>query len=327
MAMDKDLNPMTTSADTRGMGMKAILGAQLRWAALVVAGLAASLTVSAGETFEYIHTDALGSPVAVTDANGAVIERMVYEPYGAVVGGPVKDGPGYTGHVADSATGLSYMQQRYMDPEIGAFLSVDPVTAHQQPVVQFSRYRYGNSNPYRFVDLDGREGWDGFQRGFQTGTLNAHYGEPGFPVEASLQEQAGYALGAALVKGGQSHGGVRVPAMRMAHPPVPSVKVGPATKVPGKSPSINPRDVAGKTPSEIDSVAKKNGLVSKGPDPSAGKGAYVDPANGNQRILVHPNASCGPHCHVNDSSGKRLDIDGNKVAPESPEAHLPLKVR
>ncbi|RRT95414.1 hypothetical protein EGJ34_21965 [Stenotrophomonas sp. 278] len=156
MAMDKDLNPMTSSADTRGMGMKAILGAQLRRAALVVVGLVASLTVSAAETFEYIHTDALGSPVAVTDANGVVIERMVYEPYGALVGGPVKDGPGYTGHVSDSATGLSYMQQRYMDPEIGAFLSADPVTAHAQPASQFSRYRYANSSPYRNIDPDGR---------------------------------------------------------------------------------------------------------------------------------------------------------------------------
>lgn len=136
--------------------MKAILGAQLRRAALVVVGLVASLTVSAAETFEYIHTDALGSPVAVTDANGVVIERMVYEPYGALVGGPVKDGPGYTGHVSDSATGLSYMQQRYMDPEIGAFLSVDPAVTLDKPTELFGRYRYANSNPYRYSDPDGR---------------------------------------------------------------------------------------------------------------------------------------------------------------------------
>ncbi len=108
----------------------------------------------AAETVEYIHTDALGSPVAVTDANGVVIERTVYEPYGAVVGGPVKDGPGYTGHVSDSATGLSYMQQRYMDPEAGVFLSVDPVSAS---VGSFGRYGYAAANPYRFVDPDGRQ--------------------------------------------------------------------------------------------------------------------------------------------------------------------------
>ncbi|WP_260473383.1 MULTISPECIES: RHS repeat-associated core domain-containing protein [Stenotrophomonas] len=74
-----------------------------------------------------------------------------------MVGGQVTDGPGYTGHVSDSATGLSYMQQRYMDPQLGVFLSVDPVTAYEQPVGQFNRYRYANGNPYRFTDPDGRD--------------------------------------------------------------------------------------------------------------------------------------------------------------------------
>ncbi|WP_342769020.1 RHS repeat-associated core domain-containing protein [Solilutibacter pythonis] len=39
------------------------------------------------------------------------------------------DRVGYAGHVMDSATGLTYMQQRYYDPMLGRFLSVDPVTA------------------------------------------------------------------------------------------------------------------------------------------------------------------------------------------------------
>ena len=109
------------------------------------------------QTVTYIHTDALGSVVAESDANGNVIKRYDYEPYGAVVGGQVTDGPGYTGHASDAATGLSYMQQRYMDPQLGVFLSVDPVTAYDQPVGQFNRYRYANGNPYRFTDPDGRQ--------------------------------------------------------------------------------------------------------------------------------------------------------------------------
>lgn len=73
-----------------------------------------------------------------------------------MVGGQVTDGPGYTGHVSDSATGLSYMRQRYMDPQFGVFLSVDPVTAYEQPVGQFNRYRYANGNPCKFKDPDRR---------------------------------------------------------------------------------------------------------------------------------------------------------------------------
>ncbi|MFG0715189.1 M91 family zinc metallopeptidase [Stenotrophomonas geniculata] len=128
-------------------------------AVLAVVVLAACVAPAvAQEVVEYIHTDALGSPVAITDASGNVIERTVYEPYGAVVNRPLKDGPGYTGHVTDSGTGLSYMQQRYYDVEVGRFLSVDPVVARDSGDSRYlARYSYGYLNPYRFVDPDGRK--------------------------------------------------------------------------------------------------------------------------------------------------------------------------
>ena len=107
-------------------------------------------------TVKYQHTDALGAPVAVTDAAKAIVETFEYEPYGQLVNSTLKDGPGFTGHVQDAATGLTYMQQRYYDPQVGLFLSVDPVTAYSNPVGMFNRYRHGNSNPYRFPDPDGR---------------------------------------------------------------------------------------------------------------------------------------------------------------------------
>lgn len=53
------------------------------------------------------------------------------------------------------------VQQRYYDPQFGAFLSVDPVTAYEQPVSQFHRYRYADNNPYKFVDPDGRQSLSG----------------------------------------------------------------------------------------------------------------------------------------------------------------------
>ncbi|KRA75795.1 hypothetical protein ASD78_07455 [Lysobacter sp. Root667] len=103
----------------------------------------------------YQHTDALGSPVATTDTNGAVVESTNYEPYGSAINKTV-DGIGYTGHVMDGATGLTYMQQRYYDPTLGRFLSSDPVTANSRTGGNFNRYRYANNNPYRFTDPDGR---------------------------------------------------------------------------------------------------------------------------------------------------------------------------
>lgn len=116
----------------------------------------AAMTTQAQTTVEYIHTDALGTPVAVTDAAGNVIERSEYAPYGELLNRPLTDGPGYTGHVQDAATGLTYMQQRYYDPQIGRFLSVDPVAADSSNGALFNRYMYAANNPYRFFDPDGR---------------------------------------------------------------------------------------------------------------------------------------------------------------------------
>lgn len=106
----------------------------------------------------YQHTDALGSTAAVTNQSRQLIERSEYEPYGRLLNRAHDDRPGYTGHVMDAATGLVYMQQRYYDPGIGRFLSVDPVTANGNTGGNFNRYWYANNNPYRFTDPDGRLG-------------------------------------------------------------------------------------------------------------------------------------------------------------------------
>lgn len=114
-------------------------------------------TVHAG-TVTYIHTDAQGTPVMESDAQGHITARYEYTPYGVAVTsvGAAPDGVGYTGHVNDPETGLVYMQARYYDPQIGRFLSVDPVTTHESPTGAFNRYRYASNNPYSFIDPDGR---------------------------------------------------------------------------------------------------------------------------------------------------------------------------
>ncbi|EKQ58496.1 wall-associated protein, partial [Xanthomonas citri pv. malvacearum str. GSPB1386] len=96
---------------------------------------------------------------AVTDTAGHVVERTDYQPYGSPIGKTV-DGIGYTGHAMDGATGLTYMQQRYYDQDLGRFLSVDPVAADSVLAANFNRYWYANNNPYRFTDPDGRQSRD-----------------------------------------------------------------------------------------------------------------------------------------------------------------------
>jgi hypothetical protein len=101
------------------------------------------------------------------------------------------------------------------------------------------------------------------------------------------------------------------------------VRFGDFTIAAETSPVLNPANLAGKTAAEIDAAAREAGLLPKGPSPITGKGAYIDPVTGEQRVLIHPEPE-PPHMHVNDPTGARLDINGNPVPPESPAAHLPL---
>lgn len=110
---------------------------------------------------QYGHTDALGSPVARTNAAGVLFSRTRYEPYGITAAGTNPDGIGFTGHVNDVNTGLVQMQQRYYDPVAGRFLSIDPVVTNAKTGSGFNRYVYANNNPFRYVDPDGRESCPG----------------------------------------------------------------------------------------------------------------------------------------------------------------------
>jgi RHS repeat-associated protein len=118
--------------------------------------LAVSMATHAG-TVTYIYTDNQGTPLAEADAQGNVTATFDYRPYGAQALGTPPKGPGYTGHVNDPDTGLVYMQARYYDPQIGRFLSVDPVTPNDSDGNNFNRYRYASGNPYKFTDPDGRQ--------------------------------------------------------------------------------------------------------------------------------------------------------------------------
>jgi hypothetical protein len=92
----------------------------------------------------------------------------------------------------------------------------------------------------------------------------------------------------------------------------------------GPTGQISPSEVIGKTPAEIDARARELGLEPRGLELTSGRGAYVDPRTGQQRILSHPTAH-PPHGHVNDPAGQRIDANGQVVPPESPQAHLPIQ--
>lgn len=107
-------------------------------------------------TITYYHTDLLGSPVLESNAAGAITRSVEYRPYGKGELDRPGSGPGFTGHLNDVGSGLTYMQARYYDPEIARFLSVDPIPVNVGNAFSFNRFAYANNNPYKYVDPDGQ---------------------------------------------------------------------------------------------------------------------------------------------------------------------------
>ena len=103
------------------------------------------------EDYFYTH-DHLGSIREVVASNGTVGARLSYDPWGKVAEtGPVPSDLGYTGHYHDGSTGLSLAAYRGYDPNLGRWLSRDPIGLKGG----LNLYGYVNDNPINFSDPSG----------------------------------------------------------------------------------------------------------------------------------------------------------------------------
>ncbi|MEM1381486.1 MAG: RHS repeat-associated core domain-containing protein [Pseudomonadota bacterium] len=108
-------------------------------------------------TVTTLYTDHLGTPIVGADAQGAVLWRQSHTPYGEDWSAATANDNqnAFTGHVRDSATGLTYMQARFYDPALGRFLSTDPVQFAVDRPDMFNRYGYAANDPVNMIDPDG----------------------------------------------------------------------------------------------------------------------------------------------------------------------------
>lgn len=72
----------------------------------------------------YFHRDRLGSISEVSDASGKIVEKAIYDAFGVSSSQLTR---GYTGQVFDAETGFYYMRNRYYSPQLGQFLTRDPL--------------------------------------------------------------------------------------------------------------------------------------------------------------------------------------------------------
>jgi len=78
----------------------------------------------------YFHTDQIGTPLEMTDAEGQIVWQAKYRAWGAVEKlevNEVEQNLRFQGQYFDAETGLHYNTFRYYDPEIGRFITQDPI--------------------------------------------------------------------------------------------------------------------------------------------------------------------------------------------------------
>lgn len=127
----------------------------------------------------YLHNDFSGSPMAATDSAGAILWKENYRPYGDkrnVQAAGLNNRQWFHGKPVDEDTGLSYFGARYYDATLGRFMGVDPVGFKEDNYNSFNRYVYGNNNPYKYIDPDGRDAWaqnSGWMRGEASARVDA----------------------------------------------------------------------------------------------------------------------------------------------------------
>jgi RHS repeat-associated protein len=120
----------------------------------------------------YLHADAQGSTVAVTNSAGQQVGgpgshlgELYYDPFGRRIdaayqprGHQRHSSPreGYTGHEHDDEYGLINMIGRIYDPEARRFLTPDPLATDPLSSQSHNRYTYVRNNPATLTDPTGQ---------------------------------------------------------------------------------------------------------------------------------------------------------------------------
>ncbi len=110
----------------------------------------------------FFHADLHGSPLAVTSAKGDVVRQVSYHAYGAERFHSGRAEPrSFVGKERDAGSGLSDFGARAYRPELGIFVSPDPVAVFEPEEGigdprRLLPYSYGGGDPITQVDPSGR---------------------------------------------------------------------------------------------------------------------------------------------------------------------------
>lgn len=133
------------------------------------------------KNYFYLHRDYQGTIVAITNNQGAVVEKRLFDVWGSLIKYNYGSNTllptsstsmfidrGYTGHEHLLGVGLINMNGRIYDPKLHRFLQPDNNIQDPFNTQNFNRYGYCMNNPTKYIDESG-EFW-GFAAGFLLST-------------------------------------------------------------------------------------------------------------------------------------------------------------
>jgi len=111
------------------------------------------------EAVYWHHNDHLGTPQAMTDANGTKVWEMSQTPFGIATVNEDPDGDGvlvtnnfrFPGQYFDAETGVNYNYHRTYDPATGRYTQSDPIGLEGG----MNTYAYVGGNPLSYADPEG----------------------------------------------------------------------------------------------------------------------------------------------------------------------------
>ncbi len=117
-------------------------------------------TITSGGMVAHWHTDELGTPIAQTNSSQGIQTTYAYFPYGEEINQSLVDPARFrfTGHERDlgtqpgTADDRDYMHQRATLPQLGRFLSVDPIGGNPFNPQSWNRFTYALNNPMKYID-------------------------------------------------------------------------------------------------------------------------------------------------------------------------------